>query len=94
MMKDALKRRRGQGLDIQIILGGEPMGMAEGVERNDEGLDENAELETMGMAPVILDEGEAPVGEEAVEDGEEVMELPPELLQSAGRGRLLNKFKK
>ena len=78
MMKDALKRRRGQGLDIQIILGGEPMGMAEGVERNDEGLDENAELETMGMAPVILDEGEAPVGEEAVEDGEEVMELPPE----------------
>jgi hypothetical protein len=92
MMKDALKRRRGQGLDISIILGGEPMEhLAEGAERSEDGETENEKLEAMGLAPEIVD-GDAPMGE--VVEGEEDVALPPELMKTIHRGSLLSKFKK
>ena len=87
MMNEALKRRKGRGVDIAIVLGdGTPLNMPEEVGEEKEGMDELAEAEKLGVAPEVDDEG-ADVHEDAEADKKLIMEM-------LGKNSLLSRMKK
>jgi hypothetical protein len=88
MMNEALKRRKGRGVDIAIVLGDEtPLNMTtpQGVGEESE-VDEAAEAEELGLAPEAKEEG-ADVHEDAEMDKEMLMQM-------LGRNSLLSRAKK
>lgn len=84
MLNEALKRRKGRGVDIAIVLGGDqPLNMStpEVGEK-----DEEAEVEELGIAPDVKEEG-ADVHEDEAMDKELIMEM-------LGKNSLLSRNKK
>lgn len=88
MLNEALKRRKGRGVDIAIVLGGDqPLNMMQpGSGEEESKMDEDAEAEKLGVAPEIADEGE-----DVHEDAEMDKEL---LMKMMGKGSLLSRAKK
>lgn len=100
-MKNALMRRRGKGIDIQILLGGNDPEAKEGMEEKTMGLapelkekspeleDKIAEMEGDEMAEEGMEREVA--SEEEHEDEEQDRAMIAEML---GKGSLLERFKK
>lgn len=87
MMNEALKRRKGRGVDIAIVLGdGTPLNMPEEVGEEKEEMDEAAEAEKLGVAPEVEAEGED-VHDDAEMDKKLIMEM-------LGKNSLLSRMKK
>lgn len=88
MMNEALKRRKGRGVDIAIVLGdGTPLNMPEEVgEEIESEVDPVAEAEKLGVAPEATEEGED-VHDDAEMDKKLIMEM-------LGKNSLLSRNKK
>lgn len=108
-LKNALERRRGRGLDIQLIIGdGEPVVATipvETVQAAMDGAGTVSDVETLEAssegAEDLNQTGVAPAVETTVGEGEPVVEEEDEdgearmaLEESLGRGSLLSRFKK
>lgn len=91
-MKDALRRRRGQALDINIILGADPM-MGEAAQWSGESSpdSEDQDTEVLGLAPEINAEEKALVDEVPMLPEEAEMEGLADVAGALGRDSVLAK---
>lgn len=93
MINEALKRRRGRGVDIAIVLGDEsPLNMEKALGKEEEAEElENPQSDELGLAPEAKEESMMVKDGEGHEDAEQDKALIMEML---GKHSLLSRGKK